>query len=68
MNALKKYNEKEETAIQAVIAGNDIIISSDFLKQKLQIVNAVKSGKISEDIINKAVKRILAMKYVYKII
>ena len=68
MDAVKSYVENGEAASQAVLAGNDIIISSDFEKQKQEVITAVNSGKISEDIINKAVKRILACKYAYKII
>ena len=48
-------------------AGNDIIISSDLKGQSLEILNAVKQGKIDEAQIDKAVKRILALKLMYKI-
>ncbi len=65
MDAVKSYVENGEAAVQAVLAGNDMIISSDFAKQKQEVITAVKNGKISEDIINKAVKRILAWKYAY---
>lgn len=68
MDAVKEYVENGEAAVQAVLAGNDMIISSDFTKQKQEILNAVKQGKISEEQIDKAVKRILAWKYMYKII
>ncbi len=68
MDAVKTYVDNGQAAVQAVLAGNDVIISSDFAKQKLEIVNAVKEGKISEDIINTAAKRILACKYAYQII
>ena len=68
MDAIKKSEQSGDAVIQAVLAGNDIVISSDFANQKTQVVNAVKSGKISEKLINKAVRRILAWKYTYKII
>lgn len=68
MEAVKTYVENGEAAVQAVLAGNDMIISSDFAIQKLEVLKAVKEGKISENLINKAVKRILAWKYAYKII
>ena len=68
MDAVNTYVENGEAAVQAVLAGNDMIISSDFATQKQEIINAVKNGKIQENIINKAVKRILAWKYAYKII
>ena len=68
MDAVKNYVENGDAATLAVIAGNDMIISSDFTKQKQEVVNAVNSGKIPKDLIDKAVKRILAWKYAYKII
>lgn len=68
MDAVKEYVKNGESAVQAVIAGNDMIISSNFTKQKQEVLEAVKQGRISEEQINKAVKRILAWKYMYKII
>lgn len=68
MDAVKQYVEDGNAAVQAVIAGNDIIISSNFAEQKKEVVTAVKNGKISEETINIAVKRILAWKYTYGII
>ena len=68
MDAVKEYAEGGEAAVYAILAGNDIIVSSDFIQQRDEVLSAVKQGKISEEIINKAVKRILAWKYMYKII
>ncbi len=68
MDAVKEYVENGEVAVQAVLAGNDMIISSDFARQKQEVLNAVNDGRISETQINTAVKRILAWKYKYNII
>ena len=68
MDAVKSYAENGEAAIQAVLAGNDMIISSDFQEQKQEILNAVEQGRISEALIDEAVKRILAWKYMYEVI
>ena len=68
MDAVKSYVENGEAAVQAVLAGNDMIISSDFKTQRDEVLNAVKQGKISEELIDTAVRRILACKYVYGII
>lgn len=68
MDAVKDYVVNGEATVQAVLAGNDIIISSDFIEQKEEILNGIKQGTISEEQINKAVKRILAWKYMYKIL
>ncbi len=68
MDAVKKYSMNNEAATEAVIAGNDLIITSDFLKQKQEVVDAVKSGRISESQVNTAVRRVIAMKIAYGII
>ena len=68
MDAVKNYVENGEAAVQAVLAGNDMIISSNFSEQKQEIINAINDKKIDENIINEAVRRILAWKYAYKII
>ena len=68
MDAVKKYVENGEAAVQAVLAGNDMIISSSFKTQKEEVLKAVKNKKISEKTIDLAVKRILAWKYMYGII
>ena len=68
MDAVKNYVENGEAAVQAVLAGNDIIISSDFITQRNEILQAIKNNKISEEQINMAVKRVLALKCEYEII
>lgn len=68
MDAVKTYVENGNAAVQAVLAGNDMIISSDFASQKREVLNAINDGKISVDLIDIAVRRILALKYAYKII
>lgn len=66
MGAIEKYSEK--AAAQAIKAGNDMIISSNFDEEKGQIIDAVTYGEISEERINESVKRILACKMKYEII
>lgn len=68
MAAVKSYVANGEAAVQAVIAGNDLIISSNFKTQKQDVINAVKNGRIPEETINTAVRRILACKLKYGII
>lgn len=68
MDAVKEYADNGEAAVQAVLAGNDMIISSNFTEQKQEVLNAIKDNRIEEDTINIAVRRILAMKYAYGII
>ena len=68
MDAVKTYTENGEAAVQAVLAGNDMIISSDFKTQRQEVLNAISEGKIDEELIDMAVRRILACKYAYGII
>lgn len=68
MDAVKKYAENNEAAVQAVLAGNDMIISSDFLAQKQEVLDEINAGKIDIELIDNAVERILSMKYAYGII
>ncbi len=68
MGAVKSYVTNGEAAVQAVLAGNDMIISSNFKDQSQEVLNAVKSGRISEETINNSVRRILACKYYYGIL
>lgn len=68
MDAVKTYTENGEAAVQAVLSGNDMIISSDFKTQRQEVLDAISEGKIDEELINMAVRRILACKYAYGII
>lgn len=68
MEAVSGYVQSGDAAVQAVLVGNDMIISSDFVGQKQEVLDAVKQGKIKEEQINQAVKRILAWKHAYQII
>lgn len=68
MDAVKEYSENGEAAVQAVLAGNDMIITSDFEKQRQEVLNAINEGRIPQEKIDLAVRRILAMKYCYGLI
>ena len=66
MGATAKYNTFDALGVQAVKAGADIIlVCHDYEHQKSAcdgILNAVKSGEISESRIDDSVRRILRMK------
>ena len=62
MEGITQYVKKEEAAILAVQAGNDLICCTDFQTQIPAVVSAVKDGRISEEIINSSVRRILKLK------
>lgn len=77
MGAIQDKYTTQDAIIEAILAGNDMIIISvdnttkdKLTKQKIDyetIINAVKTGlnngKITQDMINKAVIRILSWKY-----
>ena len=61
MNAIQEYTH--HPAVEAVLAGNDLIMVTDYATSYQEILQAVQEGIISEDVINHAVFRILAWKY-----
>ncbi len=63
MDAVKSYVDNNSAAIKAINAGNDMIITSDFLTMKNEILKAIETKEIDEETINKAVTRIIAWKY-----
>ena len=63
MDAVKSYVEGGHAATLAINAGNDMIITSDFITMYNEIYQAVEMEEIKEETINKAVIRILAWKY-----
>lgn len=51
-----------EAAVLAVLAGKDLLISSDFPEQYAAVLEAIREGRISEEQIDNAVRRILLWK------
>ena len=51
-----------EAAVLAVLAGNDLLISSDFPEQYAAVLEAILEGRISEEQLDNAVRRILLWK------
>ena len=66
MSAIK--DNYPDGAVRAVNAGNDLIITSDFINDYNKVLDAYNNKLIDEKIINKAVTRIIAWKYSYDII
>lgn len=62
MKAISDLYGAGESAVMAVLAGNDLLCASEYQVQYEAILQAVKDGRISEDIINNAVMRILKWK------
>jgi len=62
MKAIRDRYGDEASAIQAVLAGNDMIISTYYDVQIPAVINAYYQGDITEDQINSSVLRILNWK------
>ncbi len=63
MEAVKSYVDNNEAATKAINAGNDMIITSDFIEMYQELQQSIANKKIKEETINKAVLRIIAWKY-----
>ena len=63
MDAVEAYAADGSVAVLAVLAGNDLIVTTDFEEQIPLVIGAVKSGALGEDVIDRAVRRVLAWKY-----
>lgn len=62
MSAITKYTDGKNAAVAAVLAGNDMLISSDFVDQYNAVLSAVRYGTISKDRIRQSVIRIVKWK------
>lgn len=68
MDAVKSYVENNEAATLAINAGNDLIITSDFITMYEEVMENIAKGRISISTVDTAVKRILAWKLAYNIL
>ncbi len=63
MKAIQNYTGNSDAAVLAVLAGNDLICSTNFEEQIPAVINAVKNGVISVERLNQSVLRILLWKH-----
>ena len=63
MDAVKSYVENGKAATLALNAGNDMIITSDFVTMYKEELQSIENKEVSIDTLNKAVIRIIAWKY-----
>lgn len=63
MNGVSTYVSNEESVVRAVLAGNDMILSTDYQIQYNAVLDAVNSGIITEERLNQSIRRILRWKY-----
>ena len=62
MDAVAQYAKDGSAAVLAVLAGNDLLISSDYQTQIPQVLAALQDGTIDETIIDAAVTHVLLWK------
>lgn len=62
MSAITKYTDGKNAAVSAVIAGGDMLISSDFVNQYNAVLSAVQNGTISKSRIRQSCLRIVQWK------
>ncbi|MBQ7015403.1 MAG: beta-hexosaminidase [Firmicutes bacterium] len=62
MDAIQQFCGEVNSAVYAVEAGNDMLISTNFESQFDSIMAAIDEGRITEERINESVRRILTMK------
>ena len=60
--AMGAVSDMENVYTKAVLAGNDLLITTDYETGYNQILEAVKNGEISEEILDNAVYHVLKMK------
>ena len=62
MQAITDTYGAGEAAVLAVLAGNDLLCSSEYVTQYEAVLAAVLDGRISIDVLNDAVRRVLQWK------
>ena len=62
MQAITDLYGAGEAAVLAVIAGNDLLCSTDYIPQYEAVLAAVKDNRINSDTLDNAVRRILTWK------
>ncbi len=71
MGAIVNHYSVEEAAIQAVLAGNDLLLTvnveGDVDRMRAALLNAVTGGRIPLERIDEAVRRIIRLKLAYNV-
>ena len=61
--AMGAVSSIDDAVIKAILAGNDLIITTDYAKDIEKVKQAIDNGTISEDLIDRIAFKILAWKY-----
>ncbi len=61
--AMSGVNSKDKVVLKAILAGNDLLIVTDYEGAIKEIKNALESGDLKEELLDRLVFKILAWKY-----
>lgn len=61
--AMAALDASAETTLQAILAGNDLVITSDYARSMRELRLALADGRLEMVQLDRAVKRVLAWKY-----
>jgi beta-N-acetylhexosaminidase len=63
MGAIDQYTNDGSAAVLAILAGNDMVVTTDYHRQIPLVVAAVETGEIPMEIIDAALGRVIGWKY-----
>lgn len=63
MEAAASFRGEYPAPVLALLAGNDMVVTTDFQGQIPQVIQALKDGVLSRDLLDQAVGRVLGWKY-----
>lgn len=63
MDAVKQYAKDGRAAVLALLAGNSMIVTTDFEAQINEVLTAIENGELSMELIDSAVRCVLNWKY-----
>ena len=63
MGAINAYAEDGSAAVLAILAGNDMVVTTDYPQQIPQVIAAVEDGTIPMEVIDAALGRVIGWKY-----
>ena len=63
MGAIEAYAKEDSAAVLAILAGNDMVVTTDYQRQIPQVVAAVETGVIPLETIDAALGRVIGWKY-----
>lgn len=66
--AMDALGDISDTGVKAMMAGNDLIITTDYAQSFASIKNAIEDGTLEEEQLDHAVFRLLAWKYAKQLI